>query len=202
MLFNLMLFLNFSDWIIFWFILYIFNIINSNHNPIFVVLIGFIYNLSFIIKLILEGSSVHIFTTINLIIKIFMGIYLIKNSVFKINDLIKGIFIFIIYNIWLYKIHDLTLIDLININLKSNRNYNKKLNINEVNEININKLNENYNKYFKNINLIIKKYKNSINKSNLNIDENKLNKIIFKYTKKLNKIKTCFNLNLSMLSNN
>jgi hypothetical protein len=130
-----------------------------------------------------------------------MSIFLLTNSSFNITDFIKGIVIFIIYNIFLYKSYNLKLIDLMNKNLDYNQKYNIKLKINDINNININKINETNDNYIKNIDEINKKYKNKLNKSGYKINEKKLDSIIKKYKNKLNKLCSYLNDNLVTLTN-
>ena len=192
-------FLNFSDWIIVWFILYFFKIVNN--SPLFILFFGLLVNIGFVIKLIFEKCNIKLTIFGNMCIKFFMTIYLFKRSSFNITDFIFGIVLFIIYNIWLYKTHNLNLSSLIEKNINNNKISSLNLNIDDINKININKINETNDKYIKNIDEINKKYKNKLNKSGFKIDENKLDDIMKKYKNKLNKVYSYFNDNLVTLNN-
>jgi len=102
-----------SYWFFFWFILFILGIVKA--NPLFFILISFIFILSQILYLYIKKTSIYNLTKyiiINLIIKIIPLIILILfyPISFNYNDISFGIFILIIYGavMILFKINPLT----------------------------------------------------------------------------------------------
>jgi len=118
------LFINFSDWIIAWFILYKFKIIK--YNPKIFILFGIIDNIiGLIIKMNItyknknkiKNNMIHFMINkntdlvVHFIIKILM-FYLSRNTFYTVNDFKVGVIFLLIYIIWLYIVHDLTFFDL------------------------------------------------------------------------------------------
>lgn len=105
-------FINFSDWIIVWFVLYKLDIIK--YNPKIFILFGIIDN---IIGLTIEMSKPNknkikdnIGFIIHFAIKILM-FYLSRNTAYTVNDFNGGVLFFIIYSIYLYAVYNLSIID-------------------------------------------------------------------------------------------
>jgi len=178
------LFIFYSDWIIIWFILYKFNIVN--YNPKISLLFGLIHNIIHIITIIInkeiQFNKKYISLFIHFILKIIM-FYLLKDITYNLPNIIANIIIFIIYNIWLNKIHNInyfkSLGKIIN---KDNDNDN---NIYDINKKKLIFLNNNYKKNFDEINNNLK-YK--LIKEKYNFNENKMNKVNLIFKNKFDKL--------------
>lgn len=177
--------INYSDWLIIWFILYKFKIIN--YNPKFSILLGIIYNFSELIKDLITKKlcfkRYYITLFIHFIIKI-TELYFLLDTPFTISDFKFNLLIFIIFNIWVTKVLKkpfklLNINDIFNNKQKNLEDYSK------INKIKLDKLNNEYKNEFENIN---KKYIIQLKKFNKTIDQNKIDKILYKYKNKIDKI--------------
>jgi hypothetical protein len=121
------IFVNFSDWILTWFILYKFKIIK--YNPKIFILFGIIDNIIGLTIMIIKYKDKiniknklydYIEISIHFIIKILM-FYSLKNSLYNINDFIGSILIFSIYNIYLKIRYNLTIFELKKRNIQKNK---------------------------------------------------------------------------------
>jgi hypothetical protein len=194
--------INFSDWIILAFLLYISKA--SNFNPIFCVIFGIIHNIIFIICMIHKKCKLKKISIIlaHFLIKIMMFIYLVINTQFNVRNLIEGIIYFSIYNFWLYKIHNMSIINLSFKNLdRMSENIPNEDKIDKINRVNNNKIKELNQYYEHNFDKINKNYKNILLKSNYGIKEISINDIYIKYKKKFNKINNNYIKNLYSLTN-
>ena len=109
------MFINFSEWILAWFIFYKLKIIK--YNPKIFVLFGVIDNIIGAMLLLKYNTNSNglIFS---IIIKVIM-FYSLKNTKYLKSDFNFGLILYIVYIIWLYQIEHLTIIQ-----LKQNNFYN------------------------------------------------------------------------------
>jgi hypothetical protein len=90
----------FSDWLYIWFILYKLNV--TNFNPKFCILIGIIENIIIIgflfkyVNKIKYYKKITIYFTIKLLI-----LYILQDTNIRLNDIIFGMILYLIYNIYL-----------------------------------------------------------------------------------------------------
>ena len=194
------IFMNFSDWIILAFILFITKI--SNFNPIFCVLVGLTHNFFWTICIASKKPKLKNLLTVLtcFIIKLFMCIYLFTKTSLGKDEIIKGLIYFAIYNIWLYKVHNTKFIDLHNkvfkILTENNPNEDK---LDRINRINKQKLDELNNNHINNIGETNKNYKKKLNECGYNFNEIKLDKLNKKNTNKLNKLYSKYYNNLLII---
>jgi len=135
-----------SYWFFFCFILFILGIVKA--NPLFFILISFIFILSQILYLYIKKTSIYNLTKyiiINLIIKIIPIIILILfyPISFNYNDISFGVFILIIYGIVMisFKINPLTSYNrIINNYIHDNNNDNNKTEVSKAYDYLYNKL--------------------------------------------------------------
>ena len=184
---------NYSDWLIIWFILYKFKIIN--YNPKFSILFGIIINfieiIDYLIKNKLCFERFYIQVIIHFIIKI-IEFYILLDTPFTMRDFKFNLIMFILYNIWSLKILKKTPLLL---KLKNNIFNNKKKleDYNEINKIKLDNLNNDYKNNFDDIN---KEYIKKITTFNNNLNQEKINKILNKYKNKVDKLYDKYEYNL------
>jgi len=158
--------IHYCDWIIIWFILYKFKIVN--YNPKFSIIVAIIQNLLIEIGILITqkklSNRIRISRTIHMIIK-FIMFYFLLHTPFTKSDFIANIILYILYCIWLYLIHNKKFIDLDSLQIKKNlESINKKYKIRldkahkDYNN-NIDKINYNYNIILNNYNKNKKKKK-------------------------------------------
>lgn len=92
----------FSDWIFFWFILYVFKI--TTYSPKFPLILGLIYNIIMLVLMLMYGkskSTIFYFIIIITMIKV-LPLYYLRNEVVIMKDILFTIILFIIFVIWLH----------------------------------------------------------------------------------------------------
>lgn len=91
----------FSNWIIVWYIIFMFDL--TKYNPKFALIVAILQNLIGLIYKLLSDSiyNVFIFAMIMFFIKL-IPLYTIIHTKIKKKDIYFTIFLFILYNIWLY----------------------------------------------------------------------------------------------------
>lgn len=91
----------FSNWIIVWYIIFIFNF--TKYNPKFALIIAIVQNLIGLIYKLLSDSiyNAFILALIMFFIKL-IPLYTIIHTKIKKKDIYFTIFLFILYNVWLY----------------------------------------------------------------------------------------------------
>jgi hypothetical protein len=179
-------FFKYSDWLILWFILSKFNIIN--YNPKFGILFAGLINLQTLFLLLAGKKKVDIKELIIFIFYIlskFIMFYLLLDVKFDLSNFIANIVVYLIYILWLYKIHNVNyfenIIKMCSGNKKEEKKYILQLYKNKLNNLNT--------FYLDRLQEINSNFKNKLIKSNYIINENDIIKIYEKYIRKLNKIK-------------
>jgi len=91
----------FSNWILFWYILFILKIIN--YNPKFILIIAIIQNsLGLLYKLLYEPILNSFILAIIILFTKIIPLYSIVNTKIKNKDIYFAILLFIFYNFWIY----------------------------------------------------------------------------------------------------
>lgn len=97
----------FTYWIIFWYFLYIFKIVNSSPKIAFI--LGILHNIILVLFLIYDKiylelgkyQTIIIFLFILFIIKV-IPLYIIRKDKLKWNDFLNLCFLFLLYHFWLF----------------------------------------------------------------------------------------------------
>lgn len=91
----------FSNWIIVWYIIFIFNF--TKYNPKFALIVAIVQNLIGLIYKLLSDSIYNAFILALIIFFVkLIPLYTIIHTKIKIKDIHFTIFLFILYNVWLY----------------------------------------------------------------------------------------------------
>lgn len=174
------LFYKYSDWLILWFLLYKFKIIN--YNPKLSLIFALLANFQTSILLLVKSKKLEFKQLITFILyflsKIIMLLMLLNDKF----DIIANIIVFLIYTLWIYKIHNVNYFE----NIIKMCTKNKKEEKEQIIKTSIIKMKELNNNNLEQLEEIRNKFKTKMLESNYNID--KIDKIYQKYNKKLNKI--------------